>query len=92
MFDNKPPAETNESHSLEVQLRQTNELLSAMVKWQSNPWNRLKMGILTGVGTVVGATLVVSLLVLLVKPLQNVSWVGPVVKEIVRELESRKVR
>lgn len=46
-------------------------------------------GLWTGLGTVLGATVVVSGIVLLLKPLSKTDWIGPIVDKVISALENR---
>lgn len=46
-------------------------------------------GLWTGLGTVLGATVVVSGIVLMLKPLSKTDWIGPIVDKVISALENR---
>jgi hypothetical protein len=71
---------------------QQNDLLAQFVKNQTNLKSRLMAGLWTGLGTVIGATVIVSGLVLALKPLANFKWISPVVKNVIDELEKRPMK
>ncbi|MEI8281550.1 MAG: DUF5665 domain-containing protein [Armatimonadota bacterium] len=46
-------------------------------------------GLWTGLGTVLGATVIVSGIVLVLKPLSKTDWIGPIVDKVINALENR---
>ena len=50
---------------------------------------RMLAGLWTGLGTVLGATVVVSGIVLMLKPLSKTDWIGPIVDKVISALENR---
>ncbi len=66
-----------------------NELLDLYIRNQTSVKARLKAGLWTGFGTVIGATLLVSLVVLALKPLAKTDWIGPIVDKVITVLENR---
>jgi hypothetical protein len=60
------------------------------VESQTHFGKRLVAGLWTGLGTVLGATVVVSLLVVMLKPLAEVDWVGPIVNRVIDSLDRRR--
>lgn len=67
-----------------------NEILTDFIKGQSSFRTRIIAGIWTGLGTVLGATVVVSLLVIMLKPLTKLDWIAPVVGRVIDELQTKK--
>jgi hypothetical protein len=66
-----------------------NTLLAAFLRNQSSFKSRLTAGLWTGLGTVLGATVVVSGIVLMLKPLSKGEWIGPIVDKVISALENR---
>jgi hypothetical protein len=76
--------------TLTRQIEKQNELLFQFVENQTNFRKRIVAGIWTGLGTVLGATVMVSVVVLALKPLANVQWISPIVKKVIDDLETRQ--
>lgn len=70
-----------------AELRKTNDLLATMVKNQANWRNNLRQGLLTGLGGVLGATVLVSMLLWMLQPLKRLDALKPTLDEISRQLE-----
>ncbi len=51
---------------------------------------RFLMSLVTGFGTVLGATLLVSLLVVVIRPFSNVKILEPIVKQVISIVENSK--
>jgi hypothetical protein len=75
---------------LTEKIDQQNEILNGFIKGQTSFRSRILAGMWTGLGTVLGATVVVSLLVLMLKPLTKLDWIAPVVGKVIDELQMRK--
>ncbi len=75
---------------LTTQVEAQNKLLKEFVESQTHFGKRLIAGLWTGLGTVLGATVVVSLLILILKPLAQVDWVGPIVNRVIDSLDRRR--
>ena len=76
---------------LNERIDRQNTLLAAFLKNQSSFKSRLVAGLWTGLGTVLGATVVVSGIVLMLKPLSKTDWIGPIVDKVINALENRGV-
>ena len=75
---------------LTTQVEAQNKLLQEVVESQTHFGKRLVAGLWTGLGTVLGATVVVSLLIVMLKPLAEVDWVGPIVNRVIDSLDRRR--
>ena len=75
--------------TLNERIDSQNTLLAAVIKSQTSIKTRLIAGLWTGLGTVLGATVVVSGLVLVLKPLAKVDWISPIVDKVINALENR---
>jgi hypothetical protein len=75
--------------TLNERIDKQNSLLADFIKNQTSFKARLVAGLWTGLGTVLGATVVVSGIVLLLKPLAKVDWINPIVDKVINALESR---
>jgi hypothetical protein len=75
---------------LTTQVEAQNKLLREFVESQTHFGKRLVAGLWTGLGTVLGATVVVSLLIVVLKPLAEVDWVGPIVNRVIDSLDRRR--
>lgn len=75
---------------LTEQVESQNKLLRQFVESQTHFGKRLVAGLWTGLGTVLGATVVVSLIVLALRPLAQVDWVGPIVNRVIDSLDRRR--
>ena len=74
---------------LSSRIDRQNELIALWVKNQSSFKARLAAGLWTGLGTVLGATVLVYLVVLVLKPLSKTDWIGPIVDKVISALENR---
>lgn len=81
---------TDAIEKLSAQVAQQNELLTAYVRNQKSVKERVFAGLWTGLGTVLGATLVVSGIVLVLKPLSKIDWISPIVDKVIESLEHRQ--
>ncbi len=77
--------------TLNKRIDRQNELLAAYLKNQSSIRSRMVAGLWTGLGTVLGATVLVSILVLMLKPLAKIDWISPIVDRVIDALESRNL-
>ena len=58
---------------------------------QPSIWTRFIGGVFAGLGTVVGATVLVSIVVWLAKPLSRIEHLGPMIERLTEVLEQKKV-
>lgn len=70
-------------------VEQQNNLLQQQLTNQRSVRERVLAGLWTGLGTVLGATVLVSLLIYGLKPLSRVEWISPIVSKIVEDLETK---
>ena len=89
MTDDQEKSLVESIESLNQRLDRQNKLLDAYVKNQSSFKGRFIAGLWTGLGTVLGATVLVSMLILMLKPLSKVDWISPIVNRVIDALESR---
>ncbi len=75
--------------TLNERIEKQNTLLAAFLQNQSSFKGRIVAGLWTGLGTVLGATVVVSGIVLMLKPLAKIDWISPIVDKVISALESR---
>jgi hypothetical protein len=71
---------------LSIQIERLNALLenqNRRLGWRGN----LRAGLLIGLGSVVGATVLVSLLALVLRPFASVEFFRPYVEQTIKELE-----
>ena len=74
---------------LSTKIDRQNELLALYIHNQTSFRARLTAGLWTGLGTVLGATVLVYLVVLVLKPLSKTDWIGPIVDKVISALENR---
>lgn len=74
---------------LSERIEKQNELLASFLKNQTSFRSRMVAGLWTGLGTVLGATVVVSGIILMLKPLSKIDWISPIVDKVITALESR---
>jgi hypothetical protein len=77
--------------TLSERIDKQNELLAAFIKNQSSFKARLVAGLWTGLGTVLGATVIVSGIILMLKPLAKIDWISPIVDKVINALENRNI-
>lgn len=75
--------------TLNARIEKQNTLLTAYLKSQTSVKLRIVAGLWTGLGTVLGATVVVSGIVLVLKPLAKIDWISPIVDKVISSLEHR---
>ncbi|MBI1333581.1 MAG: hypothetical protein GC165_11970 [Armatimonadetes bacterium] len=75
--------------TLSERIERQNQLLAAFLKNQSSFRSRMTAGLWTGLGTVLGATVLVSLVILILRPLSHIDWISPIVDRVIDALESR---
>lgn len=64
------------------------KLLRKELEKSNSPKRQFIQGVLSGLGGVIGATVVVSILVFILSQLENVSFVEPFIKDIVRMVKN----
>ncbi len=69
------------------ELEKSNALFEASIKQRSDWKLAIRQGLLTGFGSVLGATLLVSILVWALKPLQQLDILKPSLERIANQLE-----
>ena len=81
----------NEEREPEIleELRRTNDLLAQLVRTHRDWKLQLRQGLLTGLGGVIGATLLVSLLLWILKPFSGLDALKPTLENISNQLERR---
>lgn len=79
--------EENRESELLQELRRTNELLARMIKVHTDWKVQLRQGLLTGLGGVLGATLLVSLLLWVLKPFEGLDALKPTLDNISKQLQ-----
>lgn len=87
------PEETKTPEELLAwEIHRSNELMVQMVKNQTDWTLSLRNGLLTGLGTVIGATVLVSLLVWLLQPFRQLQFLKDPLDRIATQLEERNKR
>ncbi len=71
------------------ELHRGNELMAELVRNQKDWRIAFRNGLLAGLGGVIGATVLVSTLVWIMKPLQRLEVFKPTLERIAQELERR---
>jgi Domain of unknown function (DUF5665) len=89
MIENKDQDLLQAIETLSDRIDKQNTILASFLKSQTSIKMRLIAGLWTGLGTVLGATVVVSGIVLLLKPLSKIDWISPIVDKVIVALESR---
>ena len=77
---------------LVLELQRNNELMVRLIESRRNWKLLLRQGLLTGLGTVIGATVLVSALVWILQPLKKLEVLKPTLDRIAQELERRPVK
>jgi hypothetical protein len=75
-----------------IELRRGNDLTAELIKIQRDWRFALRNGLLGGLGGVLGATVLVSLLVWILQPLKQLEFLKPSLDKIGQELERRPVK
>ncbi|HLO99233.1 MAG TPA: DUF5665 domain-containing protein [Fimbriimonas sp.] len=88
--DKPPPTLEDLIADLTKEVRKQNILLGEWHENQRSFRKRFAAGVWTGLGTVVGATVMVSLVVLVLRPLGNINWISPIVNRVIDDLETRQ--
>ena len=75
--------------TLSERIDRQNTIMASFLRSQTSFRMRLIAGLWTGLGTVLGATVVVSGIILLLKPLSKIDWISPIVDKVISALENR---
>ena len=75
-----------------TELKRGNDLTAELIKIQRDWRFSLRNGLLGGLGGVLGATVLVSLLVWIIQPLKQLELLKPSLDKIGQELERRPVK
>lgn len=86
------PEPTDQQQELMDLLKEQNQLLRDHIRWQTRWSMRILQGIMFGFGSFLGATLVVSLAVYMLKPLTNVDFISDVVERVLQDLDRAGIR
>ncbi len=83
------PKEVDQHPSDELlqEMRRNNELMARLIHVHSDWRLALRQGLFTGLGGILGATLLVSLLVWVIQPLKRLDALKPTLDNISRQLE-----
>jgi tetrahydromethanopterin S-methyltransferase subunit F len=74
------------------ELRKSNDLLREQIRI-SRDWRiPLRNGLASGLGTVIGATLLVSILLGVLKPFEKIETLGPGLERLAEEIRSTRKR
>lgn len=90
-MDKLPVSQESESELLTI-LREQNDLLKEQIEAHKNWRVRFGMGVAQGFGTMIGATVVMSLLIYMLNLATNFDPLKPYATRIVEELETRPGR
>lgn len=90
-MDKLPVNQESESELLSI-LREQNDLLKEQIEANKNWGVRFGMGVAQGFGTMIGATVVMSLLIYMLNLATNFDPLKPYATRIVEELETRPGR
>lgn len=71
------------------ELKRGNDLTAELVRLQKDWKLALRQGMLTGLGSAVGATILFSILLWIFQPLKKLEVIRPTLDRIAHELESR---
>lgn len=81
---------------LSERIEEQNKLLREQLAYHRSIRERVIAGMWMGLGTVLGATVLFTLLAVavrpLLRPLSSLSWVGPIVDRVLEDMESRQRR
>ena len=75
--------------TVEELLAENSELLRQSIKAHRGFWSLFYGGIIRGLGTAIGATVVVSLVIAALKPLAEVGFIEPIANEIIEKLDQQ---
>jgi hypothetical protein len=75
-----------------TELKRGNDLTAELIKIQRDWRFALRNGLLGGLGGVIGATVLVSLLIWAIQPLKQLEFLKPSLDKIGQELERRPVK
>lgn len=89
--DSKPSEQTRPEVTAELveEIRRSNKLIEQWLVRQNDWRKEFMLGVLRGLGAVLGATLVVSILLNVIRPLQQFKTIGPVMERIANALEDK---
>jgi len=82
--------ENDDDAKLAEAMRQSTAAIERQVRALKSWWLPLRNGVLFGLGGVIGATLVVSIIVAVVKPLERIAPIAPLLARIANDLEHYK--
>ena len=74
------------------ELKRSNELIATFVRNQTSWKLALRQGMVVGLGGVLGATLLVSLLIAMLQPFKRLEILKPTLDRIAQELERRPAK
>lgn len=89
-METPPPKLEDLLADLTTEIKKQNVILKEWHENQRSFKKRFVAGLWTGLGTVIGATVMVSLLVLMLRPLGNINWISPIVNRVIEDLETRQ--
>jgi hypothetical protein len=70
------------------EIRRTNVLLAKLIRTNTDWRLALRQGLMTGLGGVIGATVLVSIMLWLIQPLKRLDALKPTLERISRQLEA----
>lgn len=86
--DTESPPPTRQE--LITEMRRTNELLIRLIRVQTDWRLALRQGLMTGLGGIIGATILVSLFLWALRPLERLDGFKPVLDNLSKQLERRE--
>jgi len=84
------PAPPPSRQELITEMRRTNELLIRLIRVQTDWRLALRQGLMTGLGGIIGATILVSLFLWALRPLERLDGFKPVLDNLSKQLERRE--
>lgn len=87
-----PKENQTEIGELTEQLRIQNQLLRDHINWQTNWKMRVFQGLMFGLGSFLGATILVSLVAYMLKPLLSIDALKPGLSRVLDDLEKPGMR
>ncbi len=87
-----PSEERSETAELIHQIKTQNELLRSQIRYLSSWRIRIAHGLLFGLGSFLGATILVSMAAYVLKPLLSIELFRPAIEQVIQDLESPGIR
>lgn len=87
-----PAEDRSETAELIHQIKTQNELLRSQIRYLSSWRIRIAHGLLFGLGSFLGATILVSMAAYILKPLLSIELFRPAIEQVIQDLESPGIR